>query len=99
MIIVAGTFDVAPQDRAAFLAGVQAPIARSRAEPGCVEYSFSADSTEPGRVRLFEIWESDETLGAHLAALRAAGNPGHGVAILGQSLTRYEVARSFPFGS
>jgi quinol monooxygenase YgiN len=99
MIIVAGTFDVAPQDRETFLAGVQEVIARTRAEPGCVEYSFAADSGDPRRVRLFEIWESDETLAAHIAALRAGGGPHHAVTVLGQSLTRYEVAGSTSFGS
>ena len=30
----------------------------SRAEAGCLEYTFSADPLEPGRVVLFERWES-----------------------------------------
>ena len=44
----------------------------SRAEAGCLEYTFAADPIDPGRVVLFERWESQEALDAHLAAVRAA---------------------------
>jgi quinol monooxygenase YgiN len=44
---------------------------KSRAEPDCLEYTFSADPIDPDRVVLFERWASRETLGSHLAALRA----------------------------
>lgn len=44
----------------------------SRAEAGCLEYTFAADPIDPSRVVLFERWESQEALDAHLAAMRAA---------------------------
>ena len=43
------------------------------AETGCIDYSFAADATDPGRVRLLERWESSADLQAHVAALRSAG--------------------------
>ena len=43
----------------------------SRAEAGCLEYTFAADPIDPSRVVLFERWESQEALDAHLAAIRA----------------------------
>ncbi len=42
----------------------------SRGEDGCLEYTFAADPLEPNRVILFERWESQAALDAHLAATR-----------------------------
>lgn len=72
MLIVAGVFEVDPAERDAFVASRHDAMRRSRAEAGCVEYTFSADPIEPGRVLLFERWESQEALDAHLAGLRTA---------------------------
>jgi quinol monooxygenase YgiN len=41
----------------------------SRGEEGCLEYTFAADPLEPDGVILFERWESQAALDAHLAAL------------------------------
>ena len=43
----------------------------SRGEDGCLEYTFAADPLEADRVILFERWESQAALDAHLAALAA----------------------------
>ena len=67
MVIVAGTFEVDPEQRDAFLAGRIERMHTSRAERGCLEYTFSADPIDPGRVLLFERWASQEDLDAHLA--------------------------------
>jgi quinol monooxygenase YgiN len=71
MVIVAGTFDMEPSERDAFLAEKTQLMERSRTEPGCLEYVFSADPLDPARVRLFELWESSELLADHQAGLRA----------------------------
>lgn len=71
MLIVAGVFEVAPEQREEFLAGREEAMRISRSEPGCHDYVFSADPLEPGIVRLYERWESQEALDAHLQALRA----------------------------
>ncbi len=44
----------------------------SRAEAGCLDYVFAADPIDDGRVILFESWESEEALAAHIAAIGAA---------------------------
>jgi quinol monooxygenase YgiN len=72
VIIVGGVFEVDPAERDAFLASRQEAMRRSRAEAGCLEYTFSADPLVPGRVLLYERWESQEALDAHLDALRSA---------------------------
>jgi quinol monooxygenase YgiN len=91
MIIVGGTFDVEPDQRDEFLASRHDGMRRSRAEPGCLEYTLSPDPLDPGRVMLFERWESQEHLDAHLAALRgAAAAPG--IAPKSMSIKLYDVS-------
>ena len=68
MIIVGGTFEVDPEQRDAFLAERHERMRTSRREDGCLEYTFAADPVEPGRVILFERWDSPAALDAHLAA-------------------------------
>jgi quinol monooxygenase YgiN len=69
MVIVGGWFEVAPDQREAFLAQQVEGIKASRAEPGNIEYAITADPVEPGRVVLFERWESQEALDVHLGVL------------------------------
>ena len=68
MIIVGGRFEVDPEERDAFLAERHERMRTSRGEDGCLEYTFAADPLEPSRVILFERWESQAALDAHLAA-------------------------------
>jgi quinol monooxygenase YgiN len=78
VLIVAGEFEVDPAQRDAFLAGRLDAIRRSRAEPGCLEYTMSADPIDAGRVVLFERWSSQEALDAHLSEVRTAPRPPSG---------------------
>lgn len=99
MLIVAGSIEVDPARRAAFLASRTETMRRSRAEEGCLEYTFSADPLDPGRVLLFERWEDQAALDAHLAALRAGGPPaGDEVRPVGQSIAVYEVTTARGLG-
>jgi quinol monooxygenase YgiN len=100
VIIVAGHIDVAPEQRDEFLAGREQTIRASRSEPGCIEYVFSADALEPGRVRVFERWESKEALRAHLAALQSVPPPAApGVPRLATELVQYEAEPGGALGS
>lgn len=93
MVIVGGTFEVDPEDRERFLLSRHDMMRVSRAEPGCLEYSFSADPIDPSRVLLFERWASQEALDAHLSTLRARPeSPGTEVAPKATSITIYDVA-------
>lgn len=70
MLIVGGVFEVDPEQRDAFLASRVEAMQRSRAEAGNQEYVLAADPVEPSRVILFEIWDDQASLDAHLAAMR-----------------------------
>jgi quinol monooxygenase YgiN len=94
MIIVAGYVDFAPSDRATFLDLAQDAIKRCRVEEGCLEYSFTEDRVDPGRVRVLEIWDGEESLRRHTENVDAGGGPPHSVEILAEHLVRYDVSAS-----
>jgi quinol monooxygenase YgiN len=103
MLIIAGTLQVDPARRDEFISGREEAMRASRAEPGCLAYVFSADSLEPGRVCLFERWESKDHLAAHLEKARSqqpgsAGDPGS-VPVLSSELVQYEISAVGPIGS
>jgi quinol monooxygenase YgiN len=93
VIIVGGRFEVEPDEREQYLAGHHDMMRASRAEAGCLEYTFSADPIEPGRVLLFERWESQEALDAHLTALHARPRPSDTEVVpKSASITLYDVS-------
>ena len=93
MLIVAGSIEVEPAQRAAFLESRADAMRTSRAEEGCLEYTFSADPLDARRVVLLERWESAAALDAHLAAMRAGPPPAEdGVRPVRQSVAVYEIA-------
>jgi quinol monooxygenase YgiN len=97
MVIVEGIMEVDPSRRDEFLQGRRDAIAAARAEQGCVEYAFSADAVEPGRVRIFERWESQADLDAHLAGRGQAPAPPAGApAITSAELRVYQIAGMSP---
>jgi quinol monooxygenase YgiN len=98
MLIVAGTIDVEPGQRDEFLRSRHEAVLATRTEPGCIEYVFSADLVDPGRVRIFEMWETKDALAAHIHALTIRP-PSSAVEVLGRDLLQYEVSGSGPVGS
>jgi len=93
-LIVAGTVRVPPENLASIRPHMLAMLAASRAEDGCIEYSYAQDVAEPGLIRVFEAWRDQDALAAHfktehMATWRAAW-PGFGVS--DRRLFAYEVA-------
>ena len=87
MLIVAGHFDIDPADRDAFLEARSPAMEATRNEGGYLEYVMSADPINPARVVLFERWDDQASLDAHMAVVAstpaAAGPPRR---FLGQDL-------------
>jgi quinol monooxygenase YgiN len=99
MVIVAGSFEIKPEDRDEFLAGRADSMRASRGEAGNLEYTMSADPVDPGRVVLFERWEDQASLDAHLAAMGNQPPPtGRAVAPTSASIAIYDVAGVRPLG-
>jgi quinol monooxygenase YgiN len=77
-LIIAGTMRVPPQNLAALKPHMLTMLAASRAEDGCITYSYGEDVAEPGLIRVFEAWRDQAAIDAHfktphMAAWRAAG--------------------------
>lgn len=68
MLIVAGTARLRPDTHKEAVALAEPMAAATRAEPGCLEYRFSASLSDPTMVTVFERWESPSALEAHLEA-------------------------------
>jgi quinol monooxygenase YgiN len=90
VIIVGGTFEVEPEQREEFIASRHELMRASRAETGCLEYSFSADPIEPHRVLLLERWESQADLDAHLSGMAGGPKPSSDVAPTSISVVFYD---------
>ncbi len=96
MIIVGGTFDVDPDRRDEFLAERVGAMKASRAEAGCLDYVFSADPLEPGRVLLYERWEDQACLDAHLNRLRTESPAENAVPPRKVSVVFYDAEAQLP---
>lgn len=64
MLIVAGYLNVAPEDRAAYLASCRAVVELARRTPGCHDFSLAGDPLDTGRVNVFEAWETTDAVEA-----------------------------------
>jgi quinol monooxygenase YgiN len=58
MVIVAGHITVEPEQRESYLAGCTSVAEKARRTDGCLDFAITADLLDPGRVNLFERWES-----------------------------------------
>jgi quinol monooxygenase YgiN len=58
MVIVAGHIAVELQQRESYLAGCVSIVERALGAAGCLDFAITADLIDPGRVNLFERWES-----------------------------------------
>jgi heme-degrading monooxygenase HmoA len=58
MVIVAGHITVEPQQRESYLTGCVSVVERARGAAGCLDFAITADLIEPGRINIFERWES-----------------------------------------
>ena len=76
-IVIAGSVDVPVDKREKSLKDARQYIELALAEKGCVEYSWTADLSRPGRIRVFEEWETEPDLAAHLAGPAYRAMLGH----------------------
>jgi quinol monooxygenase YgiN len=65
VIVVTGTFRLPLENRTAARQAMERVITASRAEPGCIAYSYAEDVLEPDLFRVSEAWESREALATH----------------------------------
>jgi quinol monooxygenase YgiN len=64
-------------------------VEAARAAPGCLDFSITADSVDPARIRIFERWESEQ----ELLAFRGSGpSDAQQTAIVDADVKRYGIS-------
>ena len=64
MIIIAGYSLTEADQRDAVVEAFAGMVARAREQDGCLDLSISADSLDPERLNLFELWRDQQALDA-----------------------------------
>jgi len=100
MIIIAGTVRVPPRNLEALRPHQDAMLAASRAEDGCITYSYAVDVQDHGLIRVFEVWRDQAAVDAHfkaphMTAWRAANAE---LGVFERRLSLYEVASERALG-
>ena len=92
VVAVIVTFDGSSQENVVAAANRVAEITRT--EKGCISYEFFADINRRGRILLFEEWESEEAVDAHLSSPHLAEFRSALAAaeVTGREIKRYIVA-------
>lgn len=81
-VIIAGCVDFEnPEDVKEMIQAAKPHIDGALEEDGCIAYDWTEDHLIPGRVHVYEEWESSETLEAHLQ--------GHWYRDMGAHLAKY----------
>ena len=65
-IIISGTVDMPAENVTPALTEARPLIEGALEEKGCLDYDWCPDPRIPGRIRVFERWETEEDLHAHL---------------------------------
>jgi quinol monooxygenase YgiN len=90
-VIVSGHLTVAPEARADYLQSCADVVRAARAAPGCLDFAIGADLIEPGRINVFERWDSR----AAVETFRGSGpSDEQNAALLGASVAEYEVSET-----
>jgi quinol monooxygenase YgiN len=89
MVIVAGHITVDAEQRESYLAGCMRVVEQARGTAGCLDFAITADPIDPGRVNVFERWESQ----AAVKTFRKRGPRNKsGAAMLSGSVAEYDIA-------
>lgn len=64
MIIIAGYTLAAPGTRDAAVRNFAEMVERARVYDGCLDLAISADTVDPDRVNIFELWRDQQSLDA-----------------------------------
>jgi quinol monooxygenase YgiN len=93
-LVIAATFEMAPEDREKTIELSRRVVQETRKEKGCLFYAFANDILDPNIFRISEGWTDEAALNAHLATphvtayLEDMGK----LKMLSMTATRYNVA-------
>jgi quinol monooxygenase YgiN len=88
VVIVAGQVVVDTNQRNDYLAGCVQVVEQARNTAGCLDFAISGDLLDPGRINIFERWESQ----AAVHAFRGSGpSDEQADVIMSASVAEYDV--------
>ena len=98
MLVIAGSIQIDPARLAEATPAALEVMEATRAEAGCISYTFSNDLADPGLIHVFEQWESQDALDAHFKTPHMAKfqQAMGGFGVRGMDIKRYEVASVGP---
>ena len=68
MLLIVGTFRVDPAQLDGARPAMTEMVTESRAEPGCIQYSYAEDLFDAGLIHVTERWRDREALAGHFSA-------------------------------
>lgn len=94
MIVVSGTIDIDPANADRCEELTSALVAETRKESGNLVYEYRRSHSDPGSWRVFEEWEDQAALDAHMGTPHMAAFMGAAaeLGITGIDIQRYEVS-------
>jgi len=99
MIVISGTITMDPVHLDAIVTAVATLETATTAEDGCAAYGFWQSTSIPGHFRVYEEWESSETIDAHIVSPHMATFMGAagGFGISAMEIWRYDGAERSKF--
>jgi quinol monooxygenase YgiN len=94
MLVIGAEIRIPEENMEAMAELARTMVEETMKEEECVTYAFSQDFSEPGLVRIFEVWKSQEGLDAHFATPHMAAFQQGMVALSpkGTIANKYEVS-------
>ena len=68
MLLIVGTIRLSPENLTRARSAMADMVSASRAEEGCVEYSYAEDVLESGLIHVKELWRDRLALDRHFAS-------------------------------
>jgi quinol monooxygenase YgiN len=88
-VVVAGHLMVEPENRDDYLSTCVEVVRQARAAAGCLDFAISADVLDPGRINVYERWDSQSAV----EAFRGSGpSDEQGAATISASVAEFDVA-------
>lgn len=76
-ILIQAVIDIDPETRGEALASAREWIGGALAQAGCLAYAWTLDPHVTTRIHVFEEWDGEAALAAHLAGPQYRGMLGH----------------------
>lgn len=93
-VAVIGQFRMPVENLAAARPLMAKVVLATRAEAGCIDYSYSEDVLDPGLIRVSELWESREALAVHFKSEHMAvwAEERAGLGLSGRQIRAYDLS-------